>query len=239
MDKSLNFNLSIFLLIGPIFSIAANAQDALYSIRNDGIGLFKGARISFSEARFLYPHASISVERGHPGSLWRGEESDAHDQYYFVFRENGTELFRAECSCTLVDTNDWKPIYLKGTDDRTNVMLNPIAVSPRYRTNTGIGIGNKISELRNAYPGLRRLTAVHPSYSSPSNDYEFVCFNGNALDSTADSIHTMNFYVRPAPGKKRAGKYIDSDHTIIIDSNATIVGIQPHGGCLLNNVSPD
>jgi hypothetical protein len=239
MSKFANFYLTIFAVILPVCSFVGSTQDTLYSIRPDGIGLFKGSNVSYAEARLLYPNATISVEHGDPGALWRGEPSDANDKYYFVFRENGTELFRAECSCTLVDANDWKPIYLRETDDRTKIVLHPTAISPRYRTNMGIGIGNKISDLRKAYPMLRRLTAVHPAYSSLASDYEFVCFDGHALDSAADSMHTMNFYVRPAEGKQRAGKYVDSDHTMIIDPNATIVGIQPHGGCLLNNISPD
>jgi hypothetical protein len=239
MPNFINFYLTISAIILPICSIAKNAQDTMYSIRPDGIGLFKGPNVSYAEARLLYPNAIISLEQGYPGALWRGKPSGKNDPYYFVFREDGAELFRAECPCNVVGANDWKPVYFWDTDDRTKVILDPTAISQKYRTYTGIGVGNKISELRKAYPKLRKLTAVHPPYSSLASDYEFVCFDGHALDAAADSIHTMNFYVRPAPGKRRVGKYVDSDHTTIIDPNATIVGIQPHGGCLLNNVSPD
>lgn len=230
---------ALIALINSNFSTAAEIPDKPYSIRPDGIGLFKGAKVSYGEALLLYPQATISIERGEPGALWR-KKSGAHtDQYYFVFREEGIELFRAECSCTLVSPGDWKPIYLAEADDRTKVILHPTAISPKFRTDKGIGVGSTVSDLRKAYPTLRNLTTVHPPYSTPANDYEFVCFAAHILYAGADSIHTMNFYVRPAPGKLRAGKYVDSDHTTIIDPNATIVGVQPHGGCLLNNVSPD
>ncbi len=239
MTKSVVSRFSVVVLILPVYTPSAIVKDEAYAIRANGIGLFRVANVSYAEVRLLYPNFIISIGRGDPGALWR-KKSGAHtDQHYFVFREEDIELFRAECSCTLVSPGDWKPIYLAEADDRTKVILHPTAISPKFRTDKGIGVGSTVSDLRKAYPPLRNLTAVHPPYSTPANDYEFVCFAAHILYAGADSIHTMNFYVRPAPGKLRAGKYVDSDHTTIIDPNATIVGVQPHGGCLLNNVAPD
>lgn len=218
---------------------AAHNLDTSYLIRPDGIGLFKGSKVTYGEARTLYPNLEVSIEQGAPGALWRKQPSAEGDPYYFVFREKGIELFRAECDCTPDAVVNWRPRYLIETDDRNTIRLHPTAISQKFYTDRGIRVGKKIQDLRRAYPELRNLTAVHPAYSTPGTDYEFVCFDAHLFDASTDSIHTTNFYVRPAPGKKRAGTYRDAEYTLRIDPDATIVGIQPHGGCLLNAIPPD
>ena len=104
----------------------------------------------------------------------------------------------------------------------------------RYR------VGSTISELRRAYPEFRSLTFLLQTIASlPPQEFEFVCFNNYILNATVDSIHSINFYISPARGKRLAGKYRNKKYTTTIDPNAIIVGIRPHGGCLINAISPD
>lgn len=194
--------------------------------------------MTYAEAKRLYPGAIISVEQGNFAVLWRNRASDKREQYYFVFREGGEELFRAECFCKLTSPESWKPIYLLENADPTEIMIIPAAVSPKFHTERGIRVGSTVAQLRKAYADLNELTAVRQTVPFSGLDYEFVCFDGHVLNAAKDSIHTMNFYVRPSVGKKFAGSYKDADYTKIISEEATIVAIEPHGGCLLNAIPP-
>lgn len=229
---SLSFHMS--------YSIAANERDILRQIRENGVGRFLKPDVTYKEALALYPDAVVSVELGNPATMWRKNFTDTSETYFFVFREHGDEIFRAPCHCKPIGEKDWQPYYSSPSFDKNEIILHPIATNPMFSTDRGIKIGSKVSELQKAYPELQHLTAIIQSTPSmPGEEYEFLCFDGRILDSSINSIHSMNFYVRPAPGKHRVGKYVNKEYTTTIDSNAIIVGIQPHGGCLLNAVSPD
>ncbi len=219
---------------------AQSDSERFYSIRPDGIGLLSGANVTFADAKALYPYAAISVELGHPAMRWRKKFIGSSKQYFFVFRQNNRELFRAECSCTPNGESDWIHRYLRSPEEKIQMIINPIATNSRFHTERGIRVGSSISDLRRAYPELHKLTAVMQTVSTtPEQQVEFVCFDNGIVNAGEDSIHSMNFYVRPARGKVLVGKYSNKEYTTSIDPRATIVGIQPHSGCLLNNVSSD
>lgn len=221
-------------------SIESNENDVSWQIRANGIGYFNRPDVTYDEAKTLYPNAEISVELGNPTTMWRKNFLDNSKTYFFVFRQRGQELFRAQCDCTPLSDSDWKPFYSSPKFNKNEIILHPIATNPTFSTDRGIRVGKTVSELRHAYPEFRRLTAVIQTIPSmPGETYEFLCFDGQIVDSSINSMHSMNFYIRPAPGKQRAGKYKNKEFTTKIDSDAIIVGIQPHGGCLLNAVSLD
>lgn len=215
-------------------------NDMSWQIRANGVGRFNKRDVTYAEAQALYPDATISVELGNPATIWRKNFIDNSKTYFFVFRQHSQELFRAPCDCVPLSANDWKPFYSSPTFNKKEIILHPIVTSPTFSTHRGIRVGKTVSELRQAYPEFRRLTAVIQTIPwMPAKTYEFLCFDGQIVDSSINSMHSMNFYIRPAPGKQRAGEYRNRQYTTKIDKNAIIVGIQPHGSCLLNTISPD
>jgi hypothetical protein len=231
----MNRQISLFLAALLMTGSAAVANDLIdnWLIRpGDGIGRIHG-KVTYARARELYPKVVLTVEDAYIGFRVPPNSNSSRDyptENYFVFRENGEELFRAECVCkpTQVKEGDgaWKHEIGDGPDKK---IIHPVTVNPRFHTKEGIHVGSTIGELRHAYHDAPMLVAIR-------GFAEYACFgpSPNSLKwEEKPSVTKVAFYLNPAPGKDYAGKYVGHDFTKVIDDDAVIVAIDPRGGCSL------
>lgn len=133
-------NWFLLYIIFPAIIFQGNTSNASeqsknsYLIKTNGIEYLIGGQITYASARAFYPDAEINLELGHPGTLWRKNIKDYSEKYYFVFRQNGIEMFRAECFCTPSGMHDWTPDYLPKAEDKTHIKINPVAIDPKFQT---------------------------------------------------------------------------------------------------------
>ncbi len=187
----------------------------------------------------LYPRTLVTIERGHPGILWRDRWEDT-SRWYFVFRQDGKQLFRSECNCKPTLDGKWSHPGVPSTfASDMDVRISPIITDARFHTAEGIRVGSTVKQLRDAYPNFSQALRAYsqgPGSLDPQ-EKEYLCFKSKGANPRRDTVERMIFYVRPAKGSVRVGKYNNSTRpdgdsgTRIIDPNAVIVAIEVSKFC--------
>lgn len=224
-------------------SEASGGSSDEWLIRPSGLGRQRasGPPSFMPELRALYPEALVSLEGAFPG----GRRGIARDRY-FAFSVGGEELFRTSCHCRVGDNGELIVLgsgrRLQGED---GVWVRPVAVSPRYRTARGIGVGDKVKALVRAYRASSPLYYFSSFVDDREGaDQEYVCFLSSNSGGKArrNTVETIRFYVRPAPGKLFAGgggRFDEIDGTTRVDPEAVIVAIEPNVPCHPGHVDLD
>jgi hypothetical protein len=200
-------------------------------ITSESMGLVKGQTLK--DVKLLLPKAVVSIEKGTEDKL-RGGES-----YYFVFKQDGVELFRSLCWCNLRQAGR---IGLKGygTDYQSidEVHVVPIATNSQYRTDRGIHVGSTVRELKDAYKDMGKLFLISEESSYGEKKYpsiEYACIRSSAKNKSTrpEKMETVLFYVTPSNGKKTVGTYKKrfDRAAIAIDLNARIYAIAVIADC--------
>jgi hypothetical protein len=240
-------------------------------IRPDGFGKFPETSVSLKEAKALYPNAVVTIDTIDP----RANRVYSKEFYYFwVFRQDGEELFGSSCWCDQDKDGHWHLVNITRDPpkDVEESWVDPIVVSPRYRTERGIGVGSTIRELTRAYREFGKPIGYveeinQQSWSKKEKRFisyaeeeklnaserkqligetaliERVCFLRDHKTERAErgTVETIEFFVKPAPGKFSAGHYRTDQHYALwsdyddsstsVDPDAVIVAILPGVDC--------
>jgi len=227
----------LLALILAFSSVAAKANEgAQWTIRDDGFGVFD-SRPTYAHALSIYPHAKVVVGKSYPGNIWEDVTDPAAPafDYYVSFSQDGRELFRSLCNCTPSTDGIPLPIFdIPLKNGGIGLPFMPVITGKEFKTESGIGVGSTIAELKKSshQKGMlfarKVLKQEYPDVSSES-----VCFVPEKYGSERDNVRLgIVFQVRPAQGKALVGTYaLDKFVTSVVDPNGIIMAIAPWSPC--------